>query len=109
MCRGACEEGPVVLILLTFQVLRIIDVNFLVQLERFLVIAHSTEAACHHKPPLHLWNVEGWMVGSLGGHDCSMVSLWGVLMLAQLRMHYLRRTSKSQHLRLCLTVGTVNP
>lgn len=40
--------------MLTFQVLRVLDMDFLIQLERFEIVAHSTEAACNHKAPLHL-------------------------------------------------------
>lgn len=40
--------------LLTFQIIRIVDVNLLVELECHLIVAHSTKAACYHKAPFHL-------------------------------------------------------
>lgn len=38
----------------TFKVFGVLDVNFLVQLKRFLVVPHPAEAARDHQAPLHL-------------------------------------------------------
>lgn len=42
---------------LTFEVLGVLDVDFLIQLKCLLVVSHAAKAARNHQSPFHLGNV----------------------------------------------------